>query len=333
MNKEVFSHWLSWLFPLSIATGLGLTLFLDGKATSIPNSVNICIIVLSALLSYVAIEWAYFIIKFNDKMKSTNKIALLLAEFAEANMMLDNLMQSVRCDLDFDKKIKSDKEHLDFHLFLSKIKYQKYLSSHFVFKSDEKIIQKIPKYYFEDSIWKKLVSDSECYSSLQLLDSQHTGFYLDDTDRRDLEINFIISKLSQRKEGSKLRSFKKLFILDDKFVDVKNKKINNVNLQNYLQNWLDRFDVLKSSDGNAQLKIIKISEAQGAISAKHLQDIGIFDNILGIQKVYSNIESDFNDNALRFDFSLDVSAVRGCKNDYDSIFSRAINLNDFFVTN
>jgi len=330
MKKEIFSHWLSWLFPLIISTILCLSLFLDSKAINIPTSVSVSILILSALLSYVAVEWGHFIIKFNDKIRSTNHISSILTEFAEANMIFDNLLSSVRCDLDFDKQIKFDKKHLDFHLFLSKIKYQKYLSSHFIFQSDKKIIQKIPKYYFEDSIWKRLVGESKCYSSLQLLDEKSTDLYIKDTDRRDLEITFLISKLSQQNKDSKLRSFNKLFILKDDFVDTRTKKISDNNVRNYLQHWLSRFNVLQSTDGKAQLKVAKFSEAQGAINGNRLQDIGIFDNILGIQSVYSNAESDFNTNALRFDFSLDCADVKVCKNDYDAIFKRAICLKEFF---
>jgi len=330
MNKKIFSHWLSWSFPLAIAIILGLTLFFDTKAEHVPVSINLAIIILSILLSYVAIEWAIFKIEFNDKLKSTNDIGSILNEFAEANMMMDNLMHSVKHDLVFDKKIKMDKEHLDFHLFVSKIKYQKFLSSHFVYQTDKKIIQKIPKYYFEDSIWKKLVHDSECYSSLQLLNNANTEFYLKDTTRRNLEITFLNTKLSQSKKESKLHEFHKLFILNDEWVNINEKVILDENIKTYLMHWLDKFKSLGKNDGKAELKVIKSSDAEGAIDGKPLKDIGIFDNILGIQSVYSNTESDFNTNSLRFDFSLDLKEVKDYKKDYDTIFKRAINLKDFF---
>lgn len=332
MSKKIFSHWLSWSFPLAIAIILGLTLFFDKKAESVPISINLAIIILSILLSYIAIEWAIFKSEFNDKIKSTNDIGSILNEFAEANMMMDNLMESVKHDLVFDKKIKMDKQHLDFHLFLSKIKYRKFLSSHFVYEADKKVIQKIPKYYFEDSIWKKLVNDSECYSSLQLLNNINTDFYIKDTERRNLEITFLTTKLSQSKKGSTLQAFHKLFILNDSWVDINNKVILDENVKVYLKHWLEKFNSLGKADGKAELKVIKSSDAQGAIDGKPLLDIGIFGNILGIQSVFSNTENDFNTNSLRFDFSLDLTEVKEYKKDYDTIFKRAINLRDFFVS-
>ncbi|MBV5328836.1 MAG: hypothetical protein JZU65_14585, partial [Chlorobium sp.] len=272
-----------------------------------------------------------FINNFNDKMKSISNTFLLMNEYAEAGMMLDSVLGTIKDDLKFDKIIKLDKSHLDFHLFLSKIKYQKYLASHFVFEPKRKEIQRIPKYYFESAIWKRLVAESKCYSSLQLLDDPNSSLYLQDTDRRDLEITYLINKLSQKTSGSKLKIFNKLFILKNDMLDVKKKKILNQDVYDFLTPWKERFDELKITDGKVLLKIVKFSDAQGAIGGNNLRDIGIFDNILGIQSITASDDSEFSGNTMIFDFSLDEAEVKNCQNDYNAIFKRAINISDFFV--
>ena len=57
------------------------------------------------------------------------------------------VLNTVKSDLEFDNQIKKDKKYLEFHLYLSKLKCDKFFSSHFIYHSDDMSISKIPTHY------------------------------------------------------------------------------------------------------------------------------------------------------------------------------------------
>lgn len=206
-----------------------------------------------------------------------------------------------------------------FHLYLSELKYKQFFKHHFVFSDTKKCISKIPKYYFETYIWNKLIDESDCYHSLQVISESELDetkkIYVRDSNRLINELNMLIRQIKQ----GKLRCFQKIFVLDDNLVDFQNKKINNKNIKKYLEQWSDKF----INANGSLLKLTTNSKAIGAIENNKLDDIGIFGDILGIQSVVNN-QSD-----LIFEFVFDSKRVTRYKENYKSIFEDAINISDF----
>lgn len=322
MNNKYVSHWLSWVVPLGAGFATGAPLIIWEKDLSKGTSVSLSVLI--ALLMYIITEWGFFKDKLEKKLEVSNDIGSILNEFAEANLLIHKMKNTVESDLKFDNQIKKDKKHLEFHLYLSKLKYDEFFSSHFVFSPNKRAIQKIPRYYFERDIWRKLVGISDCYYSLQLLDYVTKDFYLKDKARLKLELTFLTKNLVS--SDFKLQIFHKLFVLNDEVVDIQKKTFVDKDVEEYLKDWHDKFN----DSAKVHLKIIRSSDAQGALDGKLLNDLGIFGNILGIQSVCFNKETDFTANGLRFDFYFDMSEVEACKKNFNAIFNMAVYLNEFF---
>lgn len=290
------------------------------------------------LLIFFAFEWIEFKglfnafqVDFNNKIRTLNNITSLMEDFVEANIIIDNLISSVRPDLEFNKRIKSSKEgcELDFHLYLSKLKYENYFKSHFIFDANNKSIKKIPKKYFEDPIWARLVGDSKYYLSAQIIAYDTKDLYLSDSNRRDLEIARITAKIKQ----GELLVFNKLFIIEDSLIDMDTNQILDNTLFQYLHCWMSGFII--SSD--IQLKIIKFSRANGAIGPEKVKDMGIFDKILAFQTIDKNDElvsqahhsGIARERAFTFEFNLDSSVTQEYTKDFNTIFKQADDLSSY----
>lgn len=336
MTNKYFSGSFSLYFPLIFGAFTSGTLIYD---QSLGKWVSSCLGLITVLLTYIITEWVTFRIKINDKLEVTNHIGSILDEFAEANLLMKKMRNTVKSDLEFDNQIKKDKKYLEFHLYLSKLKYDKFFSSHFIYHSDDMSISKIPTHYFIHYIWRKLVEEfSDSYSSLQLLIAKTKKVYIEENDpnklndRQDIEINCLKSILAPDKitggKHAKLQAFKKLFVLDDSWIDEDKKEITDVAVNKYLKKWYDK--LCKSE--KAQLKIIKFSNAVGVIRGGELKDIGIFGNILGIQSVDEPDKNDFRADNIRIDFYFNATKVAEYKMDYASIFDRASDFKEYFVS-
>jgi len=337
MNKKVAYGFFTFVCPVIVGFTISKILLDDPASKNIPASVSYLIGILFSFLSHFLSVWIYLVIDFNDfkedfslKIKSITTIGSIIENFAEANMMFDNLFKSVKSDLDFDKNIKLKKNELEFHLYLSRIKYQDYLSSHYIFHADKPKIQKIPKNYFENPIWIKLVDGFKRYLSIQIIDKETKELYLNDTTRRDWEITRLYTKIEQ----GTLEVFNKLFIVQDDYISANNEQIIDKDLFDYLFCWLQRFE----KRSNAQLKIIKFSNANGSIGYDNIEDMGIYDKILAIQKIDDPVMNSVerkqyglkNERTFTFEFNLDSSVTTDYETNFNALFSQAINLQDFF---
>ncbi len=231
--------------------------------------------------------------------------------------------------MEFDKNLKKNKESLAFHLFLSKLKYSDYLPSHFIYDVNSKFIKRIPSHYFQTSVWKHLVEESKIYLSLQILNNETDKVYLYNTRRRKSEINQLFTQLQLPKKDSKLSIFRKLFVIQDDWLNVDNKKIIDKNVKEYLLIWHKKFK--KINRKKVMLKVINSSQAIGVIDNKQLDDIGIFDDILGLQTPEHNGINTFRTNDVHFDFSFDIKLVNQYKNNFNSVFKISIPLAEYLT--
>lgn len=274
-------------------------------------------------------EWDKYKKEFTEYKTSRSETGAILNQFEESNFILRKIANSSLPDLEFDKNLKKSKDYLAFHLYLSKIKYEKYLSSHFQYDVDSKFIRKVPIYYFQKSVWNKLIESSKIYLSLQILDSSTNEVYVRNDIRRDSEIVYLFNQLQLPRTKSRLSNFRKLFVVQDDWIDINNKNILNNDLKEYLTIWNNKFKDIKSK--KAIIKVINKSQAIGAINGKQLDDIGIFDNILGIQTHNPNGINSFRANNVHFDFSFDIQLVKRYKNNFGGIFKSGIPLTDYLT--
>ncbi len=281
------------------------------------------------------LKWEVFVKDFDQTKVPTSKTGFILNEFAESNFLMERIADSVKQDLQFDKIMKTDRKHLEFHLFLSKLKYNDFLTSHFIYSSENRLISRVPTHYFIQFIWRKLVEEfSETYSSLQILNVDTEEVYLKNDFRQNEEIGCLESQVVRRKKEAKLQSFHKLFVLKDVWMNEDKKEITNEVVKKYLKKWYDKLGQERlEKTGKIKLRIIKSSNAVGAIHKGPLDDIGIFGNLLGIQSVVENQERYFSADNIRIDFYFDETVVDKYKKDFSAIFNRAENLRDYFKNN
>jgi hypothetical protein len=335
MKKRIFNHWLSYVFPLAVSVILGLAIFFDDGNT-IPVSINIGIVIITAILSYGSVEWVVFKTEFNDRIKLNAEIGLILNEFNEANVLSENLINVFRNDLAFDRNIKINNAHKPFHLFLSELKYKYYLSSYFKYVSDlnSPAIKGIPRHFFEKyeqsngekySVWMWLIERSNSYRSIQVLNNETSQIYLDNEERQTIETNYL--KTQYECKSANLNSIKKLFVIKDEWLSTDGKSINEPNVEKYLAVWKNQLSGMsKTSRKKLQIKFIRISEAKGATNnQEHVDDIGIFDSILGVQSPIETGEYLINDNT-DISFYFDKKMVDNKKATFETIFQKANSL-------
>ncbi len=293
----------------------------------------IVVLFFCAILAYMFSEWVIFKIEwegfkkdFNDYKMSRSYTGNILNEFAESNFLMNKISNSVKKDLQFDKTMKKDKQHLDFHLFLSKLKYNEFLPSHFIYSAGNRLISRVPTHYFEKTVWRKLVELSEKYLSIQILNCSTEKIYIENEARLVSETNFLEFQLGKTKKNAKLNSFQKLFVIEDQWIDMTTNELKNESIRKYLTWWYNKF----CNSKKAKLKIIMSSQALGIINGENLDDIGIFGNILGIQSVIHNTDESFKADNVRINFYFNQTDVEKYRNDFKDIFKRSLWLKDFF---
>lgn len=338
--KDFILNVVSFIFP--VCFGILYSVYLESVKTVfiISYPVNHLISALIAILSHFLFQWHIFKLDFKNfqkdfeyKINAVNKITSLMDEYAEANYIIDELLKSVKADLSFNKEmvISKKKKNIEFHSYLSRMKYKDYFQSHFIFYANEKLIKKIPKNYFENPIWARLVGESKCYLSTQVIDNDTKDLYLSDINRRNWEIARIKAKIEQ----GTLLVFNKLFIINDDLIDMNHNQVLDNVLFAYLSCWLKGFNI--SSD--IQLKIIKFSQANGAIGPEKVKDMGIFDKILAFQTIDKNDELESQafqpaigrERAFTFEFNLDSSVTQEYRRDFETIFKQADDLRSYSV--
>lgn len=343
MSEKIKYAILHLMLPFVCGTLLGVYLELEKKVCNIPLPINILISALLTFLLFFFIDWLEFKAvfnsfenEFNNKIKTLNNIASLLEEFFEANIIIDNLIKSIKSDLVFNKQIKESKQtcELDFHVYLSKLKYEDYFNSHFLFCADDKSIKKIPKKYFENSIWTMLIDNSRHYLSTQIFDNKTKALYLIGQKRRDHEITRINLKINQKQ----LLIFNKLFIVQDDMIDMVNKKFLDNDLKAYINGWFTSIRLSK----DVQIKIIQYSKANGALGEESVKDMGIFDKIIAFQELDKNVDSiTINkhngtsiidcERSFTFDFNLNSAVINDYRKNFIAIFNDAESLGRFFA--
>lgn len=335
MKKKIFNHWLSYAFPLAVSFALGLAAIFD-EGNTIPFSINLGIIIVIALLSYGSVEWVVFKVEFNDRIKLNAEIGLILNEFNEASVLGENLINAFRDDLAFDRNIKINNAHKPFHLFLSELKYKYYLSSYFKYVSDfnSPAVKGIPRHFFEKyiqsngepySVWMWLIERSNVYRSIQVLNSNTSQIYLDNKERQEIETNYLKTQY-ECKEAS-LNSIKKLFVIKDEWLSPDGKTIIEPNVAKYIDVWRNKLSGMsKVSRKNLQIKFIKMFDAKGCTNnLEHVDDIGIFDSILGVQSPIETGEFLINDKT-DISFYFDKNMVDKKKATFETIFQNANSL-------
>lgn len=314
----------SILFPICSDIIIGFALHYDHHLKPVELAVVLCF---WTLLSHIFCEWIEFIKEFKELKKFKSFTESILNEFAESNYLVTKIAGTIQQDLKFDKYIKTqNKKHLDFHMFLSEVKLNQFLSSHFIYSIENKEIRRIPAHYFIHGIWKELVNTSDSYHSLQLLNKKTIDVYINNEFRQNEEINRLHANLTQNRKISKLEEFQKLFVLDNDWIDLSTKDISEPRVKAYLEKWNAKF----GQSTKAKLRLTRTQDAEGAIHSGPLEDIGIFDGILGIQSVVDNQERYFSADNIKIDFYFDNERVTKYRADFDSIFESASDIGDFF---
>ena len=212
--------------------GIGIDILLINEK-HLSESGKILVALLGGFLTFLFLEWA--VLKFYEKdmfMERFNKIAsqnngfleewnefkdqwkenkkviesirvsksrtgAILDKFAKSNIIVEALYEKIKDDLELDEHItnNNDKIQKDFHSFISSLKYQEFLASHFIIKAKEMEVLQIPAYYFKNKIWTEFVDKAPHYYSMQLLDEKQAGIYLRDKDRLDDELAFLTKKI------------------------------------------------------------------------------------------------------------------------------------------
>ena len=319
-------HFASVIFSILIGFAVDKHLEKDYDLSDIGQLV-IC--VFCGFIAYLFAEWIIFKFDWQKYKKEIEKLKFtrcltgdILNEFAESNFLMERMSSSIKQDLLFDKIIKNDKKQWDFHLFLSELKYHDYLPSHFIYSADDKLIKKVPTYYFQTFVWRRLVEMSNIYQSIQILEPDTESVYIKNTNRLNAETNFLQVQLRNATKTHRLKTFEKIFVIEDEWVDLNNRNIKIQSIRDYLITWHKKFSIFYKS-GKAKLKIIRTSEARGIINNGKLDDIGIFGDILGIQSVVNNTENNFCVDNVRIDFYFDIPTVNKYKNEFVSISNRS----------
>lgn len=285
------------------------------------------------VIAHLFVKWLKFEHEFKELKESKSQTEKLLNEFAESNHLMVRISNSIRSDLEFDNNVKLKNEHKPFHLFLSALKYEYYLSSYFKYSQDgnSPAITKIPRFYFEDyrkqngekhSIWMWLIEKSKSYQSIQVLNNDTSEIYLSNIERLTTETNYL--KTQYENPNSKLNSIMKLFVIKDEWISTDGIEIINTEVTKYLDVWKHKLSKMsEESKKNLRVNYMKISDAKGSFTNREcVEDIGIFDNILGVQTPVKTEGSLINDK-LDISFYFEEQYVNGYKTKFETIFKNA----------
>lgn len=332
-KRIIISDHFQILFLIITELLLAALLKIDHSLTVIGISV---VMIFWAALSHIFVKWLKFEHEFKELKESKSQTEMLLNEFAESNHLMSRIANTAKLDLKFDKNIKLNSEHKPFQLFLSALKYEYYLSSYFKYNQDENspAITKIPRFYFEDyrrpdgekhSIWMWLIEKSQRYKSIQVLNNDTSEIYLKNKERLETETNYLKNQFEN--PNAKLVSIQKLFVIKSEWLSQDGKTVINQDVITYLEVWKTRLSGMsKEKKKNLQVRFIKLSEAKGALNnSDYVDDIGIFDNILGIQKP-EKTNSNLIDDSTDISFYFERSKVNNFKTKFDTIFNKAVTL-------
>jgi hypothetical protein len=329
MKKVIYSKYFKIFFLLISEIILGTLLKIDHNLSWIGIAV---VLLFWGVLSHMFIEWLKFEEDFKELKESKSYTERLLNEFAESNFLMNSMARSVKSDLEFDKHVKLKTEHKPFQLFISALKYEYYLSSYFKYNLDANspAITNIPRYYFESytkqngekySVWMWLIEKSKTYQSIQILNNDTSEIYLDNKERLEIETNYL--KTQYQCKNAKLSTIKKLFVIKDEWMDADGKIITEANITSYLDVWKIRLkSMTKTSKKNLQVKYIKMSLAKGSLNNGYIDDIGIFDSILGIQSPIKT-ENSLIDDKSDISFYFDKEFVESNKEKFETVFATA----------
>lgn len=342
---------------LAIVTGIGIDQLIIGELILANGSLSHKGVILVALfggfLAFLVLEWAFFKFhekdefinqqrKFLDEWKKFNSLwmenkkviedirvsksrtEIILDKFAESNFLMMKMSNTIKEDLEFDKIVKESKDHLDYHMYISKLKINEFFSSHFIYSAEKKTVLQIPAFYFQNRIWEEFINISSCYYSLQLLDKEHSEVYLSNPRRSRSERNFLDSKLN----GENTTALKKLFVLESDEFD-NNGKLKTGNIKEYLTHWHNEF---KGKYKEFPIKVIKRDAAEGILGVNiTLEDTGIFGDTYGIQSVNKQVakktplQASLDDNKfyvdnLIIDFYFDKEKTKEQKLRFNTLF-------------
>lgn len=312
MNKPLTFKRFSILFPIATEIIIGLLLHFDGTLT--PWGIAI-VMSFWLLLSYIFCEFIIFIKEFKEFKELKSFTESILNEFAESNLLVKTMSDTIKEDLEFDKVMKNNKDHLDLHIYILKLKLHEFFASHFIYSSEKKSVLQIPTYYFQNRIWETFVSRSYCYYSLQLLDDKQSKIYLDNKRRLLSELNILENQLS----GKNKTVLKKLFVLESKAFNELGQIVDG-QMREYLQEWLKKFN---DKFRQFPIKVINKDDAEGALGkGSDLNDIGIFGDTFGIQSLNSS-DGKFYTDALKIDFYFDKAKTNEQKEKFCKLFDKA----------
>lgn len=236
---------------------------------------------------------------------SKSRTGAILDKFAKSNLIVESLSSKLSNDLELDEMITNDNDNKSFHDIISALKYDKFIASHFIYNSKEKVIAQIPSFYFVNNIWKEFVDKASCYYSVQLLDNEQAKEYFKNPDRTIEEINHLDMKSKDTKNNTEI---KKIFVIEDSFFDTDGKlKVGRI--KNYLMKWNES---LKDTYATMPIMVIMRSKALGLVTKTNnsLNDIGIFGNVLGIQSINNIKDGQFYSDKLKIDFYFDIEKTR-----------------------
>lgn len=329
ISKKSFSVWFLIITELILAYLLDT----DHALTTIGISV---VMVFWAILSHIFIKWLKFEDEFNELKQSKSQTEKLLNEFAESNRLMQRIANSAKSDLEFDKYIKLRNEHKPFQLLISDLKYEYFLTSYFRYNQDINCpaVTNIPRHYFEDfiksngekqSIWMWLIERSSSYQSIQVLNNETKNIYIDNISRLENETNYLHTQFDTKK--AKLKSFKKLFVIKNDWMSTEGTVITDKEIIEYLDVWKNKLsEFTKNKRKKFIIKYIQLSKAKGALdNCDYVEDIGVFDNILGIQKPVDTKNALINDGT-DISFYFEKEKVDNYKAKFETIFSKAHSL-------
>ncbi len=252
--------------------------------------------------------------KVNEIFQSKTTNDDIIMRLAEYNLLRDTFFDHIQKDLEFDKNIKCEMDSIkSFHLYLSNLKLKNYFREFFNYDSEHSVIRNIPSGYFKEKIWKKFVTESNHYYSVQIMSYENTEskIYLDDENRQDKEINTLSDIL--KSPNSYNNDMRKIFIIDNVFFDDHTKKlkaedkIKGRGMKEYLQKLKIYFkkwnDELKSQKDKFPIKIIVKNKAIGRMP----DDIGIFGDVYGVQLEYKDSKEKFIKDNLSYEFHFNKS--------------------------
>ncbi|MBI5403390.1 MAG: hypothetical protein HY959_08295 [Ignavibacteriae bacterium] len=258
-----------------------------------------------------------------DIQKSKSRTGLILDKFAKSNILVESLSTNLKNDLELDDMLtrEKEKEQKDFHDFIASLKYDEFLASHFIHDAKKKEVLQIPSYYFKNRIWEEFVDKAYCYYSIQFLDKKQYKVYIEDPNRKQEEINILDGKT----KGSNQTEIKKLFVIEDEYLDEK-LKIKDDGIKDYLKDWDFKF---RKKYDKIPVKVMKKSDAIGLVrnQGDRVDDIGIFGDIYGIQSINRN-DGKFYTDELKIDFHFDKIKTNKQKENFNKLFKNAKMLNE-----